>query len=306
MNKRISVTVLIAFFIVFSSLFVFNNTFSEISTEKFYSQDFDTQKKKILIYGSSHVFQLNNTYINNQISKNFENYIVYNMGENADTPKRRWLNVQNDISLNPELIFYGITFRDFSTTSKNENQFTDFKLTNLLPDDLARVETINPKLTTLEVLRGIVIDVLAEESKKDVPYPNNPAFSEKPIERILTYEELQSYPSVIPMDIPLENNEELGYFKKILDSYNDENIKVIVFINPHHRTALDAIPSVEKTKFFEILSKIEKEYDVKIFDFSEKYADLQIWRDPTHVAYNSDAIIFSEDMAKLIIQEIEK
>lgn len=307
MNIRISITLVIVFFVVFSSFFIFHNAFSDISSEKFYLQKFDPNKKKIFIYGSSHVIQLNNTHINNQISNEYENYIIYNMGENGDTPKRRYLNVEKDISLNPEIIFYGIAFRDFNSyTGNNDLQNTDYRLVDILPLDTTEIENINPKLTTLQVVRSFFIDILSDKPNRDIPYPNNPAFSDKFTEEILSKEELSNKKVSLQLYIAEKNNEQVEYFKKIVNSLNKAGIKVVIFITPYSSVELESINGEEKRKFFTILSEIEEEHNVKIYNFSEKYADLEIWRDPTHVAFNSKAIIYSNEISKMILQEIDE
>ena len=306
MNKRISLTVGIVFFVVFTSLFIFNEAFSDISTDRFYEQEFDPIKKKIFIYGSSHALQLNNIHINHQISLEKENYIVYNMAENADTPKRRSINLQNDIDLNPKFILYQISFRDFALPLTNELQTNELKLIDILPIDSAELETMNPKLTTMQVARSTLVEILSNKPNSNIPYPNNPAFSDRVVEKIISDEELREKSVSKLLDIRIPNDEQIQYFKSILKTYDDEDVKVVIFISPLSDYALESIPVEEKKKFFELLSDIEDEFNVKIYDLSEEYSNLTIWRDPTHVAYNPSALVFSDDIAKIIINEIEE
>mgnify|MGYP000147058854 FL=1 len=49
-----------------------------------------------------------------------------------------------------------------------------------------------------------------------------------------------------------------------------------------------------------------EEFEIKMYNFTNKYSDLNIWQNPTHVSYNMDAIIFSEDIANIIIQEVDE
>jgi len=306
MNKRISLSVGIVFLAVFTLLFIFNDAFSDISTEQFYDQEFNPIKKKIFIYGSSHAIQLNSSHINHQVSLEKENYIVYNMAENADTPKRRSINLQKDINLNPEIIFYQISFRDFALPKTNEIKTNELKLIDIIPIDFTELETMNPKLTTMQVARSALIDILSIKSNTDIPYPNNPAFSDRGVEEIISDEELRKNPISKLRDIRIPNDEQIQYFKTILKTYDEENIKVVIFISPLSDYAIESIPIQEKNKFFELLSNIKNEFNVKIYDLSEEYANLKIWRDPTHVAYNPNALVFSDDIAKIIINEIEQ
>lgn len=306
MNGRIGLVLAIIFIIVFTGLFHFNNIYSNISEDKFYSQSFDPSKKKILIYGSSHLVQLNSTHIFDKIRDTSDEYILFNMAENGDTPKRRSLNVEKDLSINPEIVVYGIGFRDFSI-SKNEKTEIEFKINHILPFDTTELETLNPKLTTLEVLRAIVIDVISKNKESTVPYPNTSIFSERIQEEILDEDKLKSKKeSLGQILIPLEKNEQVKYFKSIIEKLKENNIKILIVITPHHKIALEEIPKKERDNFYQILSIIEKEFDVKVYDFSDKFSNYSIWRDITHVAYNSKATIFSEEFAQIIIKEILK
>ena len=48
------------------------------------------------------------------------------------------------------------------------------------------------------------------------------------------------------------------------------------------------------------ISDIPKEFNVEIYDLSDDYADLNIWMDHNHVAYNKKSMIFSDDIYKII------
>ncbi|QLH04026.1 hypothetical protein C5F49_00820 [Nitrosopumilus oxyclinae] len=306
MNGRIGLVLLMIFIIVFSGLFYFNSMFSNISEDKFYSQEFDLSKKKILIYGSSHMVQLNSTYITEKIENHSNEYLLFNMAENADTPKRRSLNIDKDLKINPELIVYGIGFRDFNLL-QNEKKKSEIKLIDIIPLDTTELETLNPKLTTLEALRAVVIDIFTKNEKSTVPYPNTSIFSNRNQEIILDEDKLKSNEETFgKILIPIEKNEQVEYFKSIIKKLKENNIEIIIILTPHHKIALDEIPDNEKNNFYQILLNVEQEFDVKIYDFSNKFSDLPIWRDTTHVAYNEKAIIFSHELAQIIIQEITK
>ena len=45
---------------------------------------------------------------------------------------------------------------------------------------------------------------------------------------------------------------------------------------------------------------------MNIYDYNNKYDELSIWRDGSHIAFNEKAIVFSDDVAQMIIQEIEE
>ena len=68
----------------------------------------------------------------------------------------------------------------------------------------------------------------------------------------------------------------------------------------------ESISEESRKHFNPILEKISSNLGIKIVNYNEKYSDMNIWRDLSHIAYNQNAIIFSEDISKMIIKEIEK
>ena len=306
MNGKIGLVLGIIFIVVFSGLFYFNHIFMNVSEDKFYSQDFDTSKNKILIYGSSHLVQLNTTHIQSQVENISEKYDIYNMAENADRPKERSINIEKDLKINPELVVYGIGFRDFNSIRNEKSEF-DFQLVDLIPFDTTELETLNPKLITLSVLRSIVIDVIKGNQNSDVPYPNTSVFSERIQEKIKNFDELQENSETIKnIIIPTEKNEQKEYFTNIIETLSENKIKVIILITPYHSLAQEKIPESEKVNFYKILTEIEDKFDVTVYNYADRYEDYSIWRDTSHIAYNEKSIIFSDDVAKIIIKEITK
>jgi hypothetical protein len=304
MNEKIGLVLGIIFIVVFSGFFYFNHIFMNVSEDRFYSQDFDISKNKILIYGSSHLIQVNTTHIQNQIGIISEKYHIYNMAENADKPKKRSLNIEKDLKLNPEIVIYGIGFRDFNSITNEKSEF-DFKLVDLIPFDTTELETLNPKLITLSVLRSIIIDMINGNS--NVPYPNTAVFSQRIQEKIKGFEELQenseSFENIL---IPTQKNEQKEYFIDIIETLSKNKIKIIILITPHHSLAQEKIPESEKINFYKILTEIEDQFDVTVYNYSDRYENYSIWRDTSHIAYNEKSIMFSDDVAKIIIKEITK
>ena len=80
--------------------------------------------------------------------------------------------------------------------------------------------------------------------------------------------------------------------------------KVIIFILPQQKYFLDSVPEDDKAIFYASLEEIKSEFNVKIYDLSDDYADLNIWMDHNHVAYNKKSMIFSDDIYKIISKEM--
>ena len=74
----------------------------------------DSDKKRIFLIGSSTVYSIDSSYINNKFSINEKNYELYNLADMSDTPHKRLLSINNIISNNPETIIYGIDVQNFN------------------------------------------------------------------------------------------------------------------------------------------------------------------------------------------------
>ena len=57
--------------------------------------------------------------------------------------------------------------------------------------------------------------------------------------------------------------------------------------------------------FEKIITDLEHSTDLEIYQFTEKYSDLEIWRNPTHIVVSNSASIFSDDIANLILEELK-
>ena len=313
MNKKISLVMIMIFVSVFSSLFVFDSIFANMAKDEFYAQEFDSTEK-IFIYGSSHVIQLNNTLIETEIQNNSLEYTLINMGEGSDRPEFRFSNIENDIELEPKAIFYGIGFRDLSDWTKTEkDEGNGFSIKYLVPTEFAsEIETMNPKLTTLEVLRSIVLDIISEKESKKVPYPDNSVFQEKKIEKIVDSTELMNrFLRDSPLlenqaDVKAMNNIQLEYLKKIIEKLQENDIQMVLFLTPYCTHYLESYSQEDKNNFFLHVDNLKKEFNIEVYDFSSKYQNLPIWKDCDHVAYNPDSMIFTEDVSQMVIKELKK
>ena len=115
MNKKIivaSVTFIIIILII-TSWILFSGLLSNNSLDS-------TPKEKIFLLGSSTVYSVNSTFVNNYFAKNDVNYEFFNLADMSDSPKKRIHSISNIISNNPAIVIYGIDVGDFRTETKNE------------------------------------------------------------------------------------------------------------------------------------------------------------------------------------------
>ena len=318
MNGRIILSVLIAFTIIFSSLFYIHFTSIPLEQESnrysTFSESVDITSYNLFILGSSHVGQLNSKLIIESIKEKNTDYNVFNLATNGDTPERRISNVDDIVSLNPEIIFYGISYRDFvssSSTIESENILLNLKLLfkENVPEDL---ESLNPQLISRQIIRDVLNNYgIIDIAKFDIRPPNTRFFSlgnaqtlilEDPdLERLVTTVNPQPH----TLHISSINNPQIESFKKIIEEFQEHDIKVVVFTTPIHDFYLEHIPNETNESFEQIINNISNEYEINVYDFTKKYSGLHVWNNLDHIAYNDNSNEFSNDIVEMITEEID-
>lgn len=335
-NQKIVLSVTIAFIIAFgfSVIFLKENYVDrvEVSVKKeieFYSQNFDSNEEKIFILGSSHIMAVNNTLIEKSLSDKDHNFVVYNLAKGGDVPKDRLPALEYMIKSEPKIIVYGIAARDFrsiipiqqdvmgspESPLPNLQNFFDEIFWQNFGADLSENEFLsNPKLTTLVAAYNFTNNVfgeieIKEKTKKNPPFKNTPFFRIGETENIIRDDkEIQNiFDNVYKFDeIPASyKNPQVISFKKIIAQLKENDIKIIVFVTPHHEIFQNSIPKKIETDFNNILDEVSKEHNIEIHTFYDKYDGLKIWNNPSHVAIHKNATIFSEDVSELILRELE-
>ena len=321
MNKTILISVLVALTFSFLIFYTFHEFFpvqkiSDVKDHPFFAENKNSDSKKILLLGGSGAAQLDSTMINQLLSKDYENHIFYNLAYNADTPKQRYKSINETIMLKPQLVLYGITYFDLNgfywvSTEKNTQPLPNIELNPaaLLSYDDPFLE-INPKETTLNFIRESFGDTGFFPEKADRFQLENAPFSF-----------FDEYQTIIADDNDLKKiraesvkthvnqneaitKEQVRHLKEIIELLQNNDIKVIIFVLPQQKYFLDLIPEDDKAIFYASLEEIKSEFNVKIYDLSDDYADLNIWMDHNHVAYNKKSMIFSDDIYKIISKEM--
>jgi len=315
MKIKILICVGLVFLVSFSIFATFSYFFPSSLTssqDKFFSQDFDIKKKVILI-GSSHVGQLNTTHIEEMvISKNYD-YKIYNLAYQGDTPERRIKSLDKILLLKPTVVLYGISYRDFPS-SVNQPLFDPKQyFHDLFLGDQDDFGINNPKLTTLEFIRDVSKKTELVASSNELTFQNTPFFTYDTTTQLkiadnkeLELQRKTSEATRIHLERPFPpGDRQIILLIKMINNLKMNNINIVLFTTPLHKFYLDGLPNSEKQTFDEILERIKKETGVKIYDLTDKYSDLPIWTNISHVAFNKNSTIFSEDMAKIILDEIE-
>lgn len=315
MKLKILFIMLVAFSLSSIIFVLINNLYLQIydsSWRGLLSLEFNSDKpKKIFIIGSSSVYSINSTYVHDYLAKNDLTYEVYDLADMSDSPSRRLLSIQNLISLKPDLVVYGIGLFDFekklddvrsqvltkslSTYILNPHIFFSEALTYIVNIDLNSKIPTSPKdktlLTAKYVLRG--------PEYVDHPFIN---FKNTAIANIDSFPNLLDSSQTTRLDLSNSNKEFIA-FNKIINELQKNNIDVLIFTNPYHRSVLNHFNDNDKLEFVNKLKKIAMEKNLHVYFFHDKYADINIWKDPVHVAVNKTASIYSEDIAKIILKE---
>ncbi len=331
LNRHIIVAVTIAFVISFTTLFLMHfasqdpRTVQDIGTNSFFSSTLDSKKLSIFLIGHSHVGQLNTTKINQIISENYDNVDVYNLARYHDVPSKRLENINEIIALQPKIIFYGIAIADFLGPCRyshdcNPNKKIEFELPNQkkylenlnIPEKLG-IQNMNPKFTTLQVIRTIFSEniLFPEEGRRLDLGQNTPFYQiDDHYTRIVEDSFLKKSLKVSSVDLfkgsTIQNENESESLEKIIRKFQDNDIKIVLFKTPHHDYYIKNIPEKEIEYYNNVLNEISDKSNIHIYDFFDKYADLKIWNDLEHIAYNEKSSIFTEDVTKMIITEIEE
>ena len=314
MNGKITLCVIISFFFTFTLLFSTNASSLDptpsLFNYEFFTQEFEPDKKIILLLGSSNVGQLNVAKINEIVSSQHTDYEIFNLAYNADTPKIRFNSIEETISLKPEYVFYGVSFIDFRSPTEKENIFDiKFSFAQLLPNNT--IEKFNPKFNTIEKIKETFVSTdLFPPPRKFFSVPNTPFFEyNEDSTTIVTKDELKRelpLSGVYASEINLtDDHQEVQHFEKIISEFQKNNIKVVIFTTPVHNLYYNALSDSVKDDFNKLLERISNDYDVKIYDFSNEFGDMDIYWDLIHVSYNEKSLVYSESAAKIILKEIE-
>lgn len=309
-TKKIAIASVISFIISITLFLIFMNYANPVTLNEnnFYNQEF-ADKKKIFLIGSSYVGQINVNIVNHNIKNSIDGYLVYNLAIHSDKPEKRVRDIDKIIETKPDMIVYGISFNDLG---KFQSQ-SPFEIQQYFENIFSIKEFVdirqNPRDITLDfVLNLITYSSFSKRDQFNPFYPQNiPVMSQ-----IKTGSELEAkfeakLVSVID-DIPNYNiNKNAKALEKIFLKLKQNDIKIIVYTAPYSRAYLDHTNPEMVEKFYILLNSLTSKYEIELYDLQSKYADLEIWAEASHIAYNNNnTIIYSDDISKIILKEIDE
>ena len=316
MNYKIMFSIIFAILVV-TVIFAFSTDLSfQIYDPNWHgiinsNKSVDSIKSKIFIVGSSNVNAINATSINEQLSNEQKNYLVYNLADQGDNPIRRAGSIDNIISHKPEFVLYGVGLWDFQKPISHlqSHSASDFLLQpgdffkSLFQDNIDLYGYgpgkifISPKDRSLTLSKYIL-------RGPDQPYhpfikfePTSIHSNEKLIEDF-------GWPENNGLDVT-EENKKIIALNQIIHKLQENDIKVILFSYPHSK-ALYTFQPQDLKDFERMLNNKSNEFAIPVYFLHEKYVDLEIWRETLHVAIHPDAQIYADDILKIILKEISQ
>ena len=289
---------IISFIFSFSLYFLFD-TFSDpphtIGIPERFPIITEHNSNVIILEGTSQTYQVNATRINDELKSIHSDYYVYNFAGYGYL-----LETDDFESINPEIILYGISYRDFYIEKENEDNVFDINnlFTNIILEIDDELGNKNPKALTLQTIRKLI-------GNKEVfpePIDNIINIASDDVLRTQVYYSDANIHKIPPYD----ENPNVKKLENIIKINKDKGVKMIIFHPPFHKYYLDLISDESKENFKIIMNKISDKYDIRIYDLHEKYVDLNIWSDLVHVAYNPDSMIYTDDISKIILEEIKE
>ena len=312
--------VLISFIISFTIFLFFeeSDTVNKLLYKpeiRFFSQKFNPHKDNAYLLGSSLVGHLNTTYVNDFILTHGMNLDVYNLAIPGDVPFQRLHELKYIISTSPKIVIYGIEYRDFSSLTSDDTFDSTNK--NILPDikDLDKrlfgTFIIGNNMSYIDSPRSFTSQVIHNYfTNREFTDPKEPFYPLGVEHRtVMNNEELEENAKLpqnklVGFDVSQTNTNVLA-LENIIESLQKNNIKVVLFTTPSSRIYLNSINEHDKQLFSSFVDELSKKYNIKVYRLDEKYADLNVWNDVMHVAVNEKTVMYSRDIAQIILNETE-
>lgn len=284
--------------------------------EEFFLRKFDVTEEKIFIIGSSYTQALNTTEINSKLKSICANCQVYNLSIQGDTLDKRSKIVDLIIFAKPKLIIYGISESDFADFKNSEFENAPFILPDIKNLVISQINPVkyfkflefpsSPKDKTWNVIRQINKGDSIHD--KFTPYPNSPFLTILNASTISVSElELKSLASNIQsLGIIKEpsSNEKLNFFKDMINKIQKNDIKIVLFVVPLHDYVISKQSDDYRNAFDMIKSHMINSSNIPIYPRISSYSKMPIWHDLYHISVNDQSLVYSEDILKIILEEL--
>jgi carboxypeptidase C (cathepsin A) len=308
-TKKIAVASTISFMISMIIFLIFMNYVNPVivNENNFFNQEF-SDKKKIYLIGSSYVGQINANIVNQNLKNNNEDHLVYNLAIHSDKPEKRIGTIDKIIETNPEMVIYGISFGDLGEFDSQSPLEIRQYFEKIFPiKELVDIRQ-NPRDITLDfILNVLSYSSFSERDQFNPFYPQNiPVMSQIKTNAELEVKIDNGLTSIISNIPNYDINKNAISLEKIFQKLRQNDIEIIVYTTPYSRAYLEHTNPEMVDEFYNLLNMLVSKYEIKLYDLQNEYADLEIWAESSHVAYNNiNSTIYADDISKIILKEIE-
>lgn len=308
-TKKIAVASTISFIISITIFLIFMNYVNPVivNENNFFNQEF-SEKEKIYLIGASYVGQIDANIINQNLKNNTEDYLVYNLAIHSDKPEKRIGTIDKIIETEPTMIIYGISFGDLGELDSQSPLEIQQYFEKIFPMKEFVDIRQNPRDITLDfILNVLSYSSFSERDQFNPLYPQNiPVMSQIKTNAELELKIDNGLTSIINNIPNYDINRNAISLEKIFQKLKQNNIEIIVYTTPYSRAYLDHTNPEMVDEFYNLLNMLVSKYDIKLYDLQNEYADLEIWAESSHVAYNNNkTTIYADDISKIILKEIE-
>ena len=295
---------------------------NRINEAEFYAQDFNITPT-IFLLGSSQIIQLDPYYFEEQLLKNNFQFSVYNLAKASDQPHNRILDLDKIISAKPDLVIYGIDYRNLDQHTHNVKISGDEKLKSksILPDvnyeisyKLKSISFFNdnfephksPKFNTFHLLQKIVDHIVNDEyiTSQETFSPKTPFFIDDPYNEVLTEKQLHDLVVSNTVNKINETDDHVQDIIKIINVLHSNNIKVVIFSTPAQHDYLDKISEKDQKTFISKLNNLGNDLDVPVYHSFENFKDLEIWSDLIHITTSKQENRYNELVVDFILKSL--
>lgn len=300
-NIRISIFVGISFLISFGILLSFMNIYSEPKEQT-------NHEKNIFLLGTSYVAAINATHIQHILDEKHISAKVYKPKSNEIISTLD--NIDYIISNKPRLVIYGVGFRDIGFLDDKQCTFSYIKKYEIKHETQDTKNSTNqliifnqnPKYMTISILSNLFDFEYFIKNKDEINAKIELTdFKANDIRLITELNKID--PQHYCMDFDFRDKA-LTNLDKIFTRLKASNIDVIVFIPPYTKAYLDRITPSLRSDLTHNIKTISETHGFIFIDFSSRYENYNIFSDHTHIAHNQKSLIYSNEIASLIISKL--
>ena len=273
-----------------------------------------------------------------------QQFQVYNIAKNgAGNPSQQIQYLEPMVSAHPTVIVYGLGFRELgykpytnnvpscapggSTPFAGNTTNTSFStpsvqdaalyLQKIMPVKIDYFSNLaDPKHVTVDLLKSYFeenitsnteVSAVAATGNNSSPGTINQNLFEKrePIfVNIVSLDEINKPLGYTVHVCPEDMNNELTKLSEMVSTFKKNNINVILYVPPFSQSYLNAVGNDGIHTFLSALGTFASENNLKLYDLHDKYVTLNIWADAQHVAQNPKVVIYSDDIAKIVLGEL--